>query len=213
MNDEGCLSTLVEVIVKFAENILWRQHTREDVGMSDLDQFKQLVDLAIRVSDMARSHPVLSQPNREEGHFINENTLVRIDEQLESIRDKRETERKPDWLKDAKYHSLPGFDAYITMRVYRNSIVHHMGTLNEEFHGGPCCHSKLGEKTSGRRRQFKSNYERFCNSLNDLQDHPLKPGEPLMLSVRAPDFLSKLLEDVLVFAQAALGPSFKGEEE
>ncbi|MBI3920916.1 MAG: hypothetical protein HY318_05800 [Armatimonadetes bacterium] len=167
--------------------------------MSDLDQFKQLVDLAMRVSDMARSHPALCQPNREEGHFINENTLIRIDEELESIRDRQ----KVDWLNDAVYHVLPGFDAYITMRVYRNSIVHHGGTLNEQFHGGPCAHGWPWKKHWDRTR-FKANYDSFCNSLNDPRVRPLSPGEPLMLSVRAPDCLTKLLEDVLIFAEAVL---------
>jgi hypothetical protein len=159
--------------------------------MTHQDDFKEKLDLALRVHDAARG---ALPPGSPEGHFVNENTLVRIDEELEAIRDRLGA----NWLEQQGIADVPGFDSYITMRVYRNSVVHHRGTPNEEFHGGKCTHGGMGCKTSGRRSKYRANYEHFCSAVGVL---PLQPGEKLLLAVREPDFLMKLIEGVREFAE------------
>lgn len=144
-----------------------------------LQEFEELVNLAKRAHDLAcRNIP----SKTDEGHFINENTLIRIDEALETIR-RRLSTSAPDWEKEKT--TLPGFDAYITMRVYRNAIVHNRGKMTEAFQ-------------VGKRKVFNCYYEQFCQSVCV---NPLQPGDKLMLSVRRPDFLKKLIEGVREFAR------------
>lgn len=154
--------------------------------MSHLDEFKEKLDLALRVHNAARC---ALPPESQEGHFVNENTLIRIDEELEAIRDRLGV----NWLKRPRISTVPGFDAYITMRVYRNSIVHNRGRLSDQFHGCP--------DPRRNRSQFHANYKRFCDSVGVP---PLQPGGDLMLSAHQPDFLTKLIEGVREFAEQVL---------
>lgn len=153
--------------------------------MTDIDLFKQHLNLVNRVHYLTRGQGILALPS-DEGHFVNENALVRIDDELESL---RQTRGKPEWI-DTETRT-PGFDAYITMRVYRNSIVHKGGYLNDELF-------------NGKWQRFHPNYERFCNSIGDPRVRPLRQGEQLMLSVTDPDFLSALVKGIVEYAENVL---------
>jgi|GEM_PF-6050548 len=152
---------------------------------SDLIRFKEYIKFVKQIQKATRDVLPFQSKAR---HFINENTLVRIDDELETIRGKR------DWLKKT---NTPGFDAYITMRVYRNSITHNGGCLNDQFYN-----KKL--RSDRNRTQYLPNYEAFCRSCNDARIKILQPGDKLMLSIREPNFLLKLLKEVEKFARKVL---------
>lgn len=166
-----------------------------------LREFEKFLDLVLETHDVVRSIGKLG-PRTDGGHLINENTLVRIDEELAGIGE-RVGESVKDWLSRS---DATGYDAYVTMHVYRNSIVHHGGTLNEQFEGGSTTQCPHGYDVRKQRdwSAYKPSYQAFCKSVGKGAA-PLKPGDQLMLSVSQPDFLLKLVNGVRQFARALLG--------
>ena len=170
----------------------------------DLQQFCKLLKRAIRAHNAARSH-AKTGPRTKLGHFINENTLVRVDEALEAVRMSRLDAGDNEARQWDQMVDVEGFDAYVTMRVYRNSIIHHNGTLNEEFYDRRCTHGGLCKATHcGRRKQYLGNYNRFCKKV---KVRPRRPGQRLKLPATKPDFLQTLIQDVRAFAQNVLTQS------
>jgi hypothetical protein len=160
-----------------------------------LDEFDKFLKLAIDAHNASRE-ALKGRPN--EGHFVNENTLIRIYDTLDSILAKyfRKNIKQDNginyepWLETQAYND--GFDAFVTMKEYRDSIVHNQGHLKDDF-------SILKRDRS--KQKYRHNYIRFCASIDDP---PLDRGDKLRLSVREPDILLKLIEGVHEFAKNVL---------
>lgn len=177
----------------------------QDLQVIDIQfrNFQEVIKLIVCTHNVSRN---CQQMSDDGGHLINENTLVRIYNQLDAcldiIKDKRRR-CKCSIVELLEMQDLNGFDAYITMQAYRNSIIHHGGTLSEQLfdrENNPrlCDHNYY---VQGSLSKYYSNYMSFCNSIDDPRAKTLQPGNKLMLAMNEPRFLSTMIDDISIFAE------------
>jgi len=153
-----------------------------------LAEFKHWLALVKKTHDLARER-VDCRDYPCESHLINENTLVRVYEEVMFIAQR--LGEKSKWFENGEAEE--GYPAFVTLYLYRTSIVHNRGYLMGEYRVG---------RNSKPLSEFYPHYKAFCDGV-DVE--PLNACDKLKLPVTKPDFLSELLEDVERFAESMLG--------
>jgi len=147
----------------------------------DFEYFGKLIALAKRVHDTSR---VPFGAGTCEGHFVNQNTVIRIAEAADEVR-----EAVPEGAKDWYSSNDPDSICYVVLSVYRNCILHNRGKMQSDFD------KKLKDR--------KSEYEKLCRDM-DMQPHEC--GDKIQLPAQP------MIRDLLLGLERFVGKQVRGRE-